>query len=154
MRPHADGVLVGLGTVVAEQYHAPSDPRLQIYVVADVPDVSGDLELFQSGRATLILPTDAGPAPDGVPDLRAGTDGQVDLKVVAAALTGSVLIAEGGPTLAGVLAADELIDEFFASSRAPSPAAPARATDPAPPTPWNLSSFRDDGFLFLRYGRV
>jgi riboflavin biosynthesis pyrimidine reductase len=158
LRAHADGVLVGLGTVVAEHYRVPPDPRLQIYVVADVPDVSGDLELFRSGRATLVLPTDAGPAPDGVPELRAGTAGQVDLAVVAAALAGSVVICEGGPTLAGVLAADGLIDEFFVTI-APRVIAggSARVTHgpDAQPTPWNLEHgfVDDDGFLFLRYGR-
>src|SRR5881398_1485936 len=34
LRAGADGVLVGLGTVIAEHYHAP-DSELQIYVVAD-----------------------------------------------------------------------------------------------------------------------
>src|SRR6478736_3949250 len=39
LRSGADGVLVGLGTVVAEQYRVPDPPGLQLYVVADVPDV-------------------------------------------------------------------------------------------------------------------
>src|SRR3954451_11458881 len=96
LRAQADGVLVGLGTVVAEHYHA-SDSGLQIYVVADKADVSGDPELFASGRATLVLADDVGPVPDGVPVLRAGTNGQVDLPTLLAALPGAVLIAEGGP---------------------------------------------------------
>jgi riboflavin biosynthesis pyrimidine reductase len=158
LRAHADGVLVGLGTVVAEQYHAPANPDLRIYVVADVPDVSGDLELFRSGQATLVLPEDAGPAPDGVPELRAGTNGQVDCAAVAAALPGSVLIAEGGPTLAGVLAANGLIDEFFVTI-APrviggSSARVAHGPDAARML-WELAhGFVDDeGFLFLRYAQ-
>jgi riboflavin biosynthesis pyrimidine reductase len=158
LRAHADGVLVGLGTVVAEQYHAPSNPDLRIYVVADVPDVSGDLELFRSGQATLVLPEDAGPAPDGVPELRAGTKGQVDVAAVAAALPGAVLIAEGGPTLAGILAANGLIDEFFVTIAprviAGSSARVAHGPD-AEPTPWRLEHgfVDDDGFLFLRYAQ-
>jgi riboflavin biosynthesis pyrimidine reductase len=158
LRAHADGVLVGLGTVVAEHYHVPADPRLRIYVVADVPDISGDPELFRSGRATLVLPADADPAPEGVLELRAGTAGQVDLRAVATALAGSVLIAEGGPTLAGVLAAERLVDEFFLTIAprviAGSSARVAHGPDAAP-TPWNLEhGFVDDeGYLFLRYGR-
>lgn len=159
LRAHADGVLVGLGTVVAEQYHVPPDPDLQIYVVADVPDVSGDLELFRSGRATLVLPDDAAPAPDGVPELRAGTAGQVDLAAVAAALPGAVLIAEGGPTLAGVLVASGLIDEFFVTIAprviAGSSTRVAHGPD-AGPALWQLEhGFVDDeGFLFLRYAQT
>jgi riboflavin biosynthesis pyrimidine reductase len=159
LRAHADGVLVGLGTVVAEQYHVPPDPDLRIYVVADVPDVSGDLELFRSGRATLVLPDDAAPVPDGVPELRAGTAGQVDLAAVAAALPGAVLIAEGGPTLAGVLVASGLIDEFFVTIAprviAGSSARVAHGPD-AGPALWQLEhGFVDDeGFLFLRYAQT
>src|SRR5215218_3147739 len=41
LRESADGVLVGLGTVLAEHYHAPTDDGLQIYVVADTTDISG-----------------------------------------------------------------------------------------------------------------
>jgi riboflavin biosynthesis pyrimidine reductase len=159
LRAHADGVLVGLGTVVAEHYHVPTDADLQIYVVADVPDLSGDLELFRSGRATLVLPLDAGPAPDGVPELRAGTAGQVDLAAVAAALPGAVLVAEGGPTLAGVLVASGLIDEFFVTIAprviAGNSARVAHGPDAAPAL-WRLEhGFVDDeGFLFLRYAQT
>jgi riboflavin biosynthesis pyrimidine reductase len=159
LRAHADGVLVGLGTVVAEQYHAPADPHLHIYVVADVPDISGDLPLFRSGRATLVLPEDAGPAPDGVPELRAGAAGQVDLAAVAAALAGKVVMAEGGPTLAGVLVADGLVDEFFVTIAprviAGSSARVAHGSD-AEPALWQLEHgfVDDDGFLFLRYAHA
>jgi riboflavin biosynthesis pyrimidine reductase len=159
LRAHADGVLVGLATVVAEQYQAPAAPDLQLYVVADRPDVSGDPELFRSGRATLVVPGDAGPVPDGVPELRtAGTD-RVDLAAVVAALPGKVLVAEGGPTLAGVLVAGGLIDEFFVTIAprviAGSSARVAHGPD-AGPGLWHLRhGFVDDeGFLFLRYVRA
>ena len=82
LRQAADGVLVGLGTVVAEEYRVPDPPHLQLYVVADTPDVSGAPELFASGRATLVLPDDAGTAPKGVPELRGGARGRVDLSAV------------------------------------------------------------------------
>jgi riboflavin biosynthesis pyrimidine reductase len=158
LRAHADGVLVGLGTVVAEQYHAP-DSELQIYVVADRADVSGDPDLFGSGRATLVLADDIGPVPDGVPVLRAGTNGEVDLAAVVAALPGAVLVTEGGPTLAGVLVANGLIDEFFVTIAprviAGTSARVAHGPD-AQPASWNLEhGFVDDeGFLFLRYAKT
>jgi riboflavin biosynthesis pyrimidine reductase len=158
LRAAADGVLVGLGTVVAEHYRAPDPPGLQIYVVADRPDVSGAPELFGSGRATLVLPDDAGPVPEGVPELRAGRDGQVDVAAVVAALPGRVLVAEGGPTLAGVLVSEGLVDEFFVTIAprviAGTSARVAHGPD-ATSALWNLEHgfVDDDGFLFLRYGQ-
>jgi riboflavin biosynthesis pyrimidine reductase len=158
LREGADGVLVGLATVVAEHYHPPRTADLTIYVVGDRPDVSGNEELFQSGKAVLVLPEDAGPAPPGVPDLRAGT-GLVDLGGVLRQLDGKVLIAEGGPTLAGILAAGGLIDEFFVTV-APRVIAgnSSRVTHgpDADPREWQLKhGFLDDeGFLFLRYARA
>jgi 5-amino-6-(5-phosphoribosylamino)uracil reductase len=93
-----------------------------------------------------------------VPELRAGTNGQVDCAAVAAALPGIVLIAEGGPTLAGILAANGLIDEFFVTIAprviAGTSARVAHGPD-AEPTPWRLHHgfVDDDGFLFLRYAQ-
>src|SRR5690242_12276649 len=64
LRAQADGCLVGLGTVLAEQYTVPTPPQLQLYVVSDTNDLSGAEELFASGRATLVVPTSVGPVPD------------------------------------------------------------------------------------------
>lgn len=158
LRGSADGVLVGLGTVVAEHYRPPRQEHLRIYVVADGPDVSGDEELFRSGRATIVLAEDAGPVPDGVPELRAGT-GLVDLPGVLGELAGQVLVAEGGPTLAGVLASLGLVDEFFLTV-APRVVAGASGRvlhgPDADPAVWGLHhGFCDDeGFLFLRYAHA
>ena len=96
LRDGADGVVVGLGTVVAEHYRPPAQAHLQIYVVADVADVSGAVALFDSGTATLVIPEDAGAAPDGVAEIRAGRDGQVDLPHLMCELAGKVVVAEGG----------------------------------------------------------
>jgi riboflavin biosynthesis pyrimidine reductase len=158
LRAAADVVVVGLGTVVAEKYHAtpPSGPEL--YVVADIADISGDMDLFESGRATLVLPEGV-PAPSGdVPVLRAGSGPHVDLVAVAAALDGKVVLAEGGPTVAGALASLGLLDEFFLtlSPRVIAGASPRVVHgEPADPEPWELRhGFVDDeGFLFLRYAR-
>jgi riboflavin biosynthesis pyrimidine reductase len=158
LRAAADGVLVGLGTVVAERYRVPDPPRLQLYVVADTPDVSGAPDLFASGRATMVLPTRLGPVPDGVPELRAGDGEFVDLDAVTTALAGQVLVAEGGPTLAGLLAARGLIDEFFVTIAprviAGDSARVAHGPE-ASPSLWELEHgfVDDDGFLFLRYCR-
>jgi riboflavin biosynthesis pyrimidine reductase len=159
LRAQADGCLVGLGTVIAERYQVPVPDRLQLYVVSDTNDISGAEKLFASGRATLVVPTSVGPVPDGVPELRAG-DGQfVDLHAVVAALDGQVVVAEGGPTLAGLLAAQALLDEFFVTISprviAGGSARVAHGPD-ADPSPWELAHgfVDDDGFLFLRYCRL
>jgi riboflavin biosynthesis pyrimidine reductase len=158
LRNTADGVVVGLGTVVAEHYQPPDVPGLQIYVIADRPDIDGDAELFASGRATLVLPEDAGAAPAGVPEIRAGTGGVVDLGRVAAALAGKVLVAEGGPTLAGAMVSLGLVDEFFVTVAprviAGSSSRVVHGAD-ADPMVWALHhGFVDEeGFLFLRYRR-
>jgi riboflavin biosynthesis pyrimidine reductase len=158
LRAGADGVLVGLGTVLAEHYHVPDSPRLQLYVVSDTADVSGAPDLFASGRATIVLPTSVGPVPDGVPELRAGDGEFVDLDALTSALPGRVLVAEGGPTLAGLLAARGLVDEFFVTIAprviAGDSARVAHGPE-ASPALWELEHgfVDDDGFLFLRYCR-
>jgi riboflavin biosynthesis pyrimidine reductase len=158
LRAQADGVLVGMTTVVAEQYRVPDPPQLQVYVVSEQNDVSGAAELFASGRATLVVPASAGPVPDGVPELRAGGGPFVDLPAVVTALAGRVVVAEGGPTLAGLLAAAGLLDEVFVTIAprviAGGSARIAHGPD-ADAAPWELRhGFVDDaGFLFLRYCR-
>jgi riboflavin biosynthesis pyrimidine reductase len=158
LRASADVVIVGLGTVVPEHYHAPTEPGLQIYVVADQPDISGDRELFASGRATLVLPEDAAPTPEGVPELRAGSGGLVDLNAVAEHLAGKVALVEGGPGLAGQMVALGLVDEFFHTiSPMVISGESARVAHgpPGDPQPWGLMHGCCDeaGYLFLRYAR-
>jgi riboflavin biosynthesis pyrimidine reductase len=99
-----------------------------------------------------------GPVPDGIPELRAGEGPFVDLEAVGAALAGQVVVAEGGPTLAGLLVAQGLVDEFFVTLAprviAGSSARVAHGPD-ADPSLWDLvhGFVDDDGFLFLRYTR-
>ncbi len=158
LRAHADVVLVGMSTAVSEHYHAPAARGPEILVVTSKPDVSGDPELFASGRATLVLPTDAGPAPEGVRTLRAGTGGHVDLAQIVAQLAGKVVMMEGGPTLAGNMVSAGLVDEFFLSV---SPrlvggdsARVVHGAD-ADPALWVLvhGLVDGEGFVFLRYAK-
>ena len=157
LREEADAVLVGMSTAVAEHYHPPPS-ALRIYVIAETPDISGAPELFASGSATLVLPEDAGPGPEGVPELRAGTGDQVDFRKVASLLAGKVVIMEGGPTLAAQMVSLGLVDEFFltVAPRVISGDSARVVHGPdADPTPWQLlHGFVDDqGYLFLRYVR-
>ena len=159
LRDHADAVLVGSATVATEHYGVPTVPGLQIYVVTSHPDVAIAPELFASGRATFVLPDDAPPVPAGVPELRAGTGGRVDFEQVVGTLAGKVIVAEGGPTLAGALIALGLVDEFFLTvSPRVIAGDSARVVhgDGADPKVWHLRHgfVDDDGFLFLRYAKA
>jgi riboflavin biosynthesis pyrimidine reductase len=158
LRAHSDTIIVGMGTAIAEQYGPPADPHQHIYVIATRPNISGDAALFESGRATLVLPEGAAPAPEGVPELRAGQGSAVDLRRGVSELSDKVVIAEGGPTLAGRMAALGLIDEFFltVSPRIVSGDAARVVHGPeADPATWQLRHgfVDDDGFLFLRYAK-
>jgi len=159
LRDAADGVIVGLGTVVAEGYHPPpASSDLEIYVVADTSDVSGAAALFESHQVVLVLPEDAGPVAHDVRELRSGRGGMVDLGQVMTALAGKVIVAEGGPMLAGALASQGLIDEFFVTVSPRVIAGESRRVVHGPeadPNPWHLAhGFVDDeSFLFLRYQR-
>jgi riboflavin biosynthesis pyrimidine reductase len=158
LRARADAVLVGMSTVVAEHYHPPTRGDLQMFVVATTADISGDADLFASERVTLVLPDDAGPAPEGVRTLRSGSGRRVDLAQVVESLAGKVVMMEGGPTLAGVMMAQGLVDEFFltVAPRVIAGASSRIVHGPgADPDPWDfVHGFVDQpGYLFLRYAR-
>src|SRR5262245_8026180 len=160
LREAADVVLVGMSTVTAEHYRPTDQSGPEIYVVSGTADTSGNPELFESGRATLVLPEDA-PPPSSmrIPVLRAGRGAQVDLGRVVAELAGKIVLTEGGPTLAGAMVSDGLIDQFFLSLAprviAGTSARVVHGAD-ADPSVWELEhGFVDDeGFLFLRYART
>jgi riboflavin biosynthesis pyrimidine reductase len=68
-------------------------------------------------------------------------------------------VLEGGPSLAGVMVSQGLVDEFFVTV-APRVIAGGSARvvhgPDADPAPWRLDHgfVDDDGYLFLRYARV
>jgi riboflavin biosynthesis pyrimidine reductase len=157
LRATADAIVVGMRTVIAEQYGPPAEGQ-RLYVIASRPDLSGNPEVFASGRATLVLPADAADAPADVDVLRAGTGPDVDLRAVLDTLAGQVVMAEGGPTIAGRFATLGLIDEFFITVAprviAGDAGRVAHGAD-ADPALWQLRHgfADDDGLLFLRYCR-
>ena len=158
LRARADAVLVGLGTVLPEHYQPPTEPGLEIYVVADQPDIAGDLELFTSGRAILVMPPDAAPAPGGVRELRLGSGSLVDLPALVAHLAGKVVLMEGGPSLAGQMVALELVDEFFHTISPMVISGESARLAHGPPGNarlWPLihGCCDEAGYLFLRYAR-
>jgi riboflavin biosynthesis pyrimidine reductase len=158
LRAAADAVVVGLGTAIAEHYHPTPESGPALYIVSETPQVDAVSALFESGRATLVLPEGTDEPSVDAPVIRAGPGPFVDLAKLVAALAGKVVLAEGGPTLAGAMVADGLIDEFFLTL---SPRVVAGNSGrvvhggDADATPWELRhGFVDDeGFLFLRYAR-
>ena len=158
LRAVADAVVVGMSTVVAEQYGPTPETGPDLYVVSGTPDITGDRRLFESGRATIVLPHGADAPPGDVPVLRAGHGPYVDLAGLMGALAGRVVLCEGGPSLAGAMVSEGLIDEFFLTL-APRVVAGGSGRvvhgNNADPAPWELHhGFVDDeGFLFLRYCR-
>jgi len=158
LRASADAVIVGMRTAVSEHYRPPASDALHLYVIATRPDVSGNAELFAGGRATLVLPPDADPPAADIDVLQLGSGHDVDLRALVDRLAGQVVMAEGGPTIAGRLATLGLLDEFFVTvSPRVIAGDSARVVHGAGADPalWDLRHVfaDDDGFLFLRYAR-
>ena len=158
LRAAADAVVVGLGTAVAEHYHPTPESGPALYVVSETPDVGTVAGLFASTHTTLVLPEGTDEPSVAAPVIRAGPGPFVDLAQLVAQLSGKVVLAEGGPTLAGAMVADGLVDEFFLTLAPRVVAGNAGRVvhgGDADSAPWELRhGFVDDeGFLFLRYAR-
>jgi riboflavin biosynthesis pyrimidine reductase len=156
LRRAADLIIVGAGTVRAEDYGIPKKPGQRIGVVSNSGRLDPKLPLFASGAGFLILPDDAPATP--IESVRAGT-GSVDLAAAITRLPGAprFVQAEGGPTLNGALAAADLIDEInITTSPQIIGGRGERVTAQAPPLshPFDLAALcEDEGFLFARYLR-
>ena len=154
LRSFADVILVGAGTVRAEGYGPPRLPGQRIAVVSRSGDFDFELPLFTSGKALLLLPTDAPEVP--VPSVRAGV-GSVDVAAALAQIDAHVVQAEGGSTLNGLLAAADLIDELNLSiSPYINGGSGPRVTNGAPELTHRMTLahvLEHDGYLFTRYVR-
>lgn len=155
LRSFADIILVGASTVRAEGYGPPRLPGQRIAVVSRSGDFDFGLPLFTSGKALLVLPTDAPEVP--VPSVRAGV-GSVDIAAALAQIDANVVQAEGGSTLNGLLAAADLIDELNLSiSPNINGGSGPRVTTGAPELSHRMTLahvLEDDGYLFTRYVRA
>ena len=111
LRANADVVLVGAGTVRAEQYRAPSASPLPIVVVTRSCQLDFDSSLFTSGWGMLATTVDA--PPTSVRTFRAG-EGDVDLSLIIQQLRNElnarVIHVEGGPDLNTSLLQADLVD--------------------------------------------
>jgi riboflavin biosynthesis pyrimidine reductase len=151
LRDLADVILVGAETVRAERYGPPRKPGQQVAVVSRRADLDLRTPLFESGAGFLVLPEDG---PDvSVRSQRAGR-GSVDIVAVLQQLEADVVLAEGGPSMNGILLASGLIDELCVTI-APVLAggdAPRIVRGAAAPTQLQLAHLlEEDGYLFARF---
>lgn len=156
LRRAADLIIVGAGTVRAEDYGIPKKRGQRIGVVSKTGDLDPNLALFTSGAGFLILPEDAPDSP--IESVRAGR-GALDIATAITRLPGDprFVQAEGGPTLNAALAAADLVDEInLTTSPQIIGAAGSRVTAGAPALSQRFDLVdlcEDDGFLFSRYVR-
>lgn len=155
LRSFADVILVGASTVRAEGYGPPRLAGQRIAIVSRTGRFDFSLPLFTSGKALLVLPTDADEVP--VPSIRAGV-GSVDIAAAIAQLDAQVVQAEGGSTLNGLLATADLVDELnLTISPQINGGDGPRLTAGAPALSQRMTLehvLEDDGFLFTRYVRA
>lgn len=154
LRSRADMILVGAGTVRAEEYGPPRRVGQQIVVVSRSASLDVTTPLFTSGAGVLALPEDAPSV--AVPNLRAGR-GTVDLAALLGQLDAQVVQAEGGAMLNGTLAELDLIDELNVTL-APfvSGGDGSRLTRGAPPLAHRLHLAQvaeHEDFVFMRWLR-
>ena len=180
IRAVADVILVGAGTVIAEDYRRPqTSPEIQSARVergqAPLPRiaiVSGSLSIAPDHRvfdptARPIVVTHAGSPVERrnvlaeVADVVVAGDTSVDLPMALRELVNmgaSTVLLEGGPTLNGAMAADGLLDEVFVSLAPRLVGGNARrmmvGTHNDVVSDMSLARvLHQDGFLFLRYLR-
>lgn len=140
LRATADVILVGASTVRAEQYRLPRtatgiaaahrtnrglDALPVLCIVSGSLEVAPTTPVFEelragatAGRVLIVTTTSAPAAPPHVAELaevlRVGTD-RVDLRELVATLASrghTRILCEGGPSLLGQLAEEDLIDEW------------------------------------------
>jgi riboflavin biosynthesis pyrimidine reductase len=159
IRSVADVILVGAGTVRAENYGPPSVPARLAIVTARL-DLAPEARVFSDGSRPIIVTTEDADttrraALEEVADVIVAGTGRVDLRAAMSNFSG-VVLTEGGPSLNGQLIAAGLVDELCLSL-APLLAIGESARiahGPAPEQPARMQLNRileEDGTLFLRY---
>ena len=162
LRSQADVVLVAAGTVRAERY-GPS--KVPVAVISRSCRLDWDSPFFTAAIAQpLVITVAEAPALErkkaaGLADLIIAGERDVDLAAALRALAErgcARVLAEGGPTLNGQLAAAGLLDELCLTLSPLLAGGDAKKilAGPAlmPGRGWRLRSLcEQDGFLFLRY---
>lgn len=154
LRQAADIVLVGAGTVRAENYGPPSRAGLRIAVVTRTCALDFDSPLFASGAGLVVTTLDAPEIP--VQSVRAGT-GEVDLAGAIASLGADLIHVEGGPQLNAALLDADLVDavNLTISPLLFGASGTSWATAPHAARVFSLAWTEErDGLLFARWERV
>jgi len=180
IRSVPDVILVGSGTVVAENYRRPqTSPETQelrvsrgqsalprIAIVSGSLSIEADHQVFDSDARPMVIthgqsPLDRRKALSEVADVLVAGDSHVDLSHALRSLKedgANTVLLEGGPTLNGAMAAADLIDEMSISV-APwlvGGNASRMLAGSHTPDPRSMRLDRvlhQDGYLFLRYVR-
>ncbi len=177
-----DYILVGSGTVIAENYRRPQTspaqqavraqrgqrPLPQIVIVTGSLSIDADHRVFDPEARPIVAthanaPSDRREALGAVADVIEAGVASIDLPALLAELRargGKTVLLEGGPTLNGAMVAADLVDEWCVSS------APVMAgggtekrmtagTHTHEPRPMRLErTLVDEGYLFHRYVRT
>jgi 5-amino-6-(5-phosphoribosylamino)uracil reductase len=154
LRAAASVVLVGAGTVRAENYGAPSRNGLRIAVVTTTCRLDFSSPLFASGAGLVVTTTDAPAVP--VESRRHGT-GTVDLVEAVSTLGPGLIHVEGGPMLNAALLEADLVDaiNLTVSPMLTGAQGPSWAVSPHPTRHFELDTVNsNDGFVFARWVRV
>lgn len=153
-RAAARVVLVGAGTVRAENYGAPTRPGLRIAVVTRTCGLDFTTSLFASGSGMVATTLDAPDVP--VDSIRAGR-GSVDLRGIIDQLPDGFIHVEGGPSLNAALLDADLVDAINMtwSPNLGGRRGPSMALAPYAPRRFTMTDVSTvDGLTFVRYERI
>ncbi len=153
LRRQASVVLVGAGTVRAENYGAPSRKDLRIGVVTTSCDLDFTSPLFASGSGFIVTTHEAPAVP--VDSVRAGTD-TIDFARIIEQLPEGVIHVEGGPMLNAALCNVDVVDALNITIAPHLVGSRGDGLTAAPHSPQHFElAARElvDGFVFLRYER-
>ena len=153
LRRQASVVLVGAGTVLAENYGPPSRKDLRIGVVTKRCAMNFSSPLFASGQGFIVTTTTAPDVP--VDSVRAGQQ-EIDFRAIIDHMPDGIVHVEGGPTLNGALLAADLVDaiNLTVSPHLIGQRGDALSLAPHPLRTFSLASTEIvDNFVFLRYER-
>ncbi len=182
IRSVADHILVGAGTVIAENYRRPQtsaeqqrirrdrgqQPFPQIVIASSRLSISADHRVFDPDARPIVATHASAPsirrdALSAVADIIVAGETELHLPTLLAKLAArgaNTVLLEGGPTLNGAMVAEDLVDEWCVSC---APMMAGGGTDTRMTAgnhshgPRHLQLERtltDDGYLFHRYVRT
>ena len=161
IRSVADFILVGAGTVRAENY-GPPETGARLVIVSGSLDLDPAARVFSGEQRPLVVTTRDAKEARGdeltrVADIATFGQDRLAIRGIFDLLSG-VVVCEGGPSLNGQLIAEDLVDEmcltFAALLVSGASARVAHGAELDEPRSLRLDRIlEEDGLLFLRYVR-